>query len=138
MRYPGIGLLLLGMAFVANATEPDGALFRNSELPTLQIVQFDSAGQERATPYRFILSVAPTPSGDATPFGSGFDSTSRLPVASERHKEISWVEKTNRAEVFGRDRASLLPLLRFESKGERLEIRPQRHALSIKWRMTFD
>ena len=138
MRCPGFELLLLGMAVVANAAEPQNrTFFQNPELPTLQIVQFDSAGRERATPYRFILSVVPIPAEDPSSFGPGVGSTSRLPAVIERQKEIAWAVNTNRTGVFASDRASLLPLLRLESKEERLEIRPRRHSLSIEWRMAI-
>jgi hypothetical protein len=138
MRCPGFVLLFLWMAVAANAAEPENGVFsRNRELPTLQIVQFDSAGQERVKPYRLILSVVPIPSADTSSFGPRFGSASQLPAVIERQKEISWVANTNRTDVFGKDRASLLPLLRLESKDERLEIRPRRHSLSIEWRMAI-
>lgn len=138
MRCPGFGLLLLGMAVVANAAEPENVVFsRSPELPMLRVVQFESAVREHATPYRLSLSVVPTPPQEISPFGAEFDSTSRLPAAIERQKEIAWVANTNRTGIFGRERTSLLPLLRFESKVERLEVRPRRHSLSVEWRLAF-
>lgn len=138
MRCLGVKLALLGMAVAAHAAEPrNSAFFRNPDLPSVQIVQFDSDGLVRAAPYRLTLSIVPIASSDTAPFGPRFGSTSRLPAAIERQKEIAWAENSNLTKILGSDGTSLSPRLRLESNGQRLEIRPRRHSLAIAWSKAF-
>lgn len=132
-------IYLLGMAIAAHATEPeDRAFLRNTNQPAVQIVQLDTVGSARVKPFLLILSIVPVPSSDAAPFRLGFDDPGRLPATVEKKKEIAWAANANWPEVLGRDRASLVPHLRLELNGERVEIRPRRHSLSLEWRKGFN
>lgn len=138
MRYSGLGLVLLGIAVLAHGAEPENSVFfLDPNLPAIQIIQIIPDGRIRTTPYRLILSIVPIQSADTSYFVPGFGSPSRSPAVIEKHKEIAWTASARCTEVFGSCRTSLLPLLRFESKGERIEIRPRRHALSIEWKKAF-
>lgn len=134
----GFGLLLLAMAVIAYAAEPgNGEFSLDSDLPTVQIAQFKTDGQFRTTSYRLTLSIVPTHSTNAMSFGSGFGSTSRLPPVAEREKHIIWAGNARMPGFFESGKASMLPQLRLESKGERLELKPRRHSLSIQWSKTL-
>lgn len=136
MRRLGSGLLLLGMAVMAHAAESENsAFFRDLDLPAIQIAQFDTNRLARTTSYRLTLSIVPIHSASAMPFGAGFGSTSILPPVVE--PPIAGATRTRLTRFFDSGSPSVLPLLRLESKGERLEIRPRRHSLSIQWSKTL-
>lgn len=132
----GLGLLLLVMAVATNATElEDSVFFRHPDLLTVQIVQLDTDGLVRAKPYRLSLSIVPIHSADNMPIGSGSSNLSRLHPVVEQ--PVAWATTDNLSRFFDRDHASSSPLLRLESKGQRLEIRPRRHSVSIQWTKTL-
>ncbi len=138
MRCPGFELVLLGIAFLAHGAESENSDFsRNPDLSTIQIVQLTPDKLFRTKPYLLILSLVPVQSTNNATFESKFGGPSRLPEVSEKQKEIVWTAKATCIDAFGGCRTSLLPLLRLETKGERLEIKPRRHSLSINWRKTF-
>lgn len=141
-------VLLLGMAIVAHAAEPENSDFlHNPDQPTLQILPIDANEQAHTSPsppslpYRLILKIEPTFTSDTAPVGAGFSISMccRPPAAIEKQKDIAWAINSNGTKFFGKDRAALLALLRFEakSKGEYFEIKPRRHSLSIEWRKAF-
>jgi len=137
MRYLGFGLLLLGMAVATQAAEPGNALSPGHlDLLTVQPQQFDADGLARARPYRLTLSLVPVRPDDSTSFGPGFSYPSRLSPVVETQKEVAWATRSNSTFLDGA-RAAWLPLLRLETKGERLEIKPRRHSLSIQWNKAF-
>lgn len=136
MRRLGSGLVLLAMALVANATElEDSVFFRHPDLLTVQIAQFNMDGLVRAKPYRLSLSIVPIYSSFNAPFGPGLSRASQLPPVAESHN--AWATTNNWEQFFDKDHPSSLPLLRLESKGERLEIKPRRHSVSIQWSKAF-
>jgi len=138
MRCPGFEILLMGMAVAAHAAAPENSsFFSTPDLPTVDIVQFEANGPARTALYRLTLSIVPTRSVDTGPFGSELGSTPRLTPVIERPKEIAWAASANRMKFGGSDGSSWSPSMRFESKGERLEIRPRRHSLSINWHKAF-
>lgn len=138
MRRLGSGLLLLGMAVMAHAAGIENSdFFRDSDLPAIQVAQFDTNRLARTTSYRLTLSIVPIHSASAVPFGAGFGGTSILPPVIE--PPIAGATRTHLTRFFDRGSPSpaMLPLLRLESKGERLEIKPRRHSLSIQWSKTL-
>lgn len=138
MRCPGFEILLLGMAVAAHAAEPvNSSFFRNSDLPTVDIVQFEANGLARTALYRLTLSIVPIRSVDTGSFGSELGSTPRLTTVTERQKEIAWAPNANWTKFVGGDGSSWSPSMRLETKGERLDIRPRRHSLSIIWHKAF-
>ena len=136
MRRFGFGLLLLGMALMAQAAAPENSLsFRHPDLLTVQIVQLDIDGFVRPKPYRLSLSIVPIHSADDMRFGSVSNSSSRLAPIVER--PTNWATTDNLSRFIDRDHGASSALLRLETKGERIEIRPRRHSLSIQWRKSF-
>lgn len=139
MRRFGLYLALLGMATATHAVEPVAGFFAPGlDLLTVQIVQSDARGLVRPTPYRLTLSIVPIRAADTVTYGFGPTSASVLNSAVERQRDIAGSSVTNRTQFFDVGRASLPPLLRLESNGERLEIRPRRRSVSVQWSKTFD
>jgi hypothetical protein len=135
MRRLGFGLVLLGMAVTAQAAQPESIVFvPKLDLLTVQPVQFDADGLARTPRYRFTASIELIHPADAAPFGLGFNSTSRLTPAVEPQKETAWAPDANWTRFFDSDRTSLSPRLRYESKGQQLEVRPRVHSVWIQWR----
>lgn len=138
MRYLGLGLVLLGLAFAAQAAAPENSPFFNDPyLPSLQITQFDLDGAVHSRSYRLSLSIVPVRAADTTYYGSGLNSAYRVPTVAEPGKEIAWAANSNRSRYLGSDYSTSVPLLRLETKGERLEIRPRRNSISIQWIKTL-
>lgn len=138
MRYLSLGLVLLGLAFAAQAAAPENnAFLHDSDLPNVQIAQFNLDGPVRARSYRLSLSIVPVRTTNNTPFGSAHNSAYQVPPMAERGKEIAWATDDSRKHFFGGQHSISVPLLRLETKGERLELRPRRNSLSIQWTKTL-
>ncbi|MBI3525763.1 MAG: hypothetical protein HY066_14795 [Betaproteobacteria bacterium] len=132
MRRWGFGLALLGMAVTAHAAAPGGSdFFRDSDLPAIQLAQFNTHRLTRTTAYRLTLNIAPVHAAGAMPIGAGPGGIpGLLPVAEP---QIARASRSHMTRFFDGGSPAILPLLRLESKGERFEIKPRRHALSIQW-----
>jgi hypothetical protein len=132
------GLILLGIVEMAYAAQTENIVFfHNLDLLTVQTVQFDLGVPASVSHYRFTASIALTPTADTAPYGFWFSRTSRLTSAVELQKEIIWATNSNWMRFFDSDRKTLAPLLRFESNGQQIEIRPRSHSLWLQWRKTF-
>lgn len=136
MRHLGLGLLLLVTATTANAVTPEySEFFRDQDLPSIQIAQFHLDGLPKVKDYQLTLSIVPIRPAGVASFGAGFNSASRLhPVVDQ---PVAWATNNYWGRFFDNDSSASTPLLRLESKNERLEIRPRRHSLSIQWSMTL-
>lgn len=69
----------------------------------------------------------------AIPLMSGYDNTPHVAVME---KEL-WPTSERWQITQGSDRLSFSPQLRFESKNQRLEIKPRRNSLRFLWRKSF-
>jgi hypothetical protein len=126
------------MASSARAAEPvDRAFMGTSDLISVPLAAFQAAGPAHTRSYQLILSIVPVPAVETHPFGRNGDSTSRLAIAIEAKQQIEWKASSTVTRFGDSARASLLPVLRFESYGGRIEIKPRRHSLSVGWRMDF-
>ncbi|MFZ2300953.1 MAG: hypothetical protein WAW10_03665 [Gallionella sp.] len=74
-------------------------------------------------------------SGDAAPNMSRPNSTSRSHTVATTRNEVIWL--TNERWQIASDSALFSPVLRFESKGERFDIKPRRRSIWFGWRETF-
>jgi len=126
------------MAVATPAAEPEKSLLpANLDLLTLQAQPLDADGSARTKAYRLTLSLVPERAPDSAAFGPGFSYPSRLSPAVEPQKDVAWATSGNSAGYLDGARAAWLPLLRLETKGERLEIKPRRHSLSMQWTKAF-
>ena len=128
-------LVLLSMALAVHAEPAERVSMRTADLIAVPLVAFEAAGPTHTRPYRLIMSIVPVSAVETHPFGRNGDSTSRLTIAIAAKQETEWKTSYNATRFGDSARASLLSVLRFESRGERIEIKPRRHSLSIAWRM---
>ena len=134
----GFASLLLGIALTTLAAEPEESFYiRDAYPPTVQIAQFNLDGLARTKSYRLSLGIVPIHAADSAPFGAGFNSASRLSSVVEQQQEITRTTNINWTRFFDSNLTSSSPFLRIDSQGERLEVRPRRHSVSIEWRKAF-
>ncbi|MDO8465616.1 MAG: AMIN domain-containing protein [Gallionella sp.] len=79
----------------------------------------------------FVLSL----SGDTPSTMTELSNTPKLHVVAKPRKEVIWL--TNERWQIASDGALFSPILRFESKGERLDIKPRRRSIWFGWCETF-
>lgn len=129
------GLVFVGLAVATHtAQSEESSLASDLEILTIQPVRPDV---DWLRPYRISMSFALTRSMDSAPIGAGLSYTPRLHPVANPKKETAW--PTNARWQIARDsgRVSLSPLLRFESAGERIEVKPRRHSFQVVWRKEF-
>lgn len=130
-----VGLIFVGLAVAAHTAQSEESPFApDLDILTIQPVR---ANNDRLLPYQFNASITLTRSEDIVPAGSGFGNTPRLHIIAEPKKEAIWSVNSRWQVTPDSDRISLSPVLRFESKGERLEIKPRRNSIWVGWRKTF-
>ena len=129
------GLVFIGLAVAAHTAQSEESPFAPElDILTIQPVRVNG---DRLLPYRFNANITLTRSEDAAPAGSGFGNTPRLHIVAEPKKEATWSTSSRWQVTPDSDRISLSPVLRFESKGERFEIKPRRHSIWVGWRKAF-
>lgn len=129
------GLVFVGLAIAAHTAQSEESSFAHDmSILTIQPVR---SGADRLLPYQFNVSVVLTRPADTTPVGAGFSNTPRLHLVTEPKKDTVWPIDAHWQATPDSDRISLSPLLRFESKGERIEIKPRRHSIWVGWRKAF-
>jgi len=129
------GLVFVGLAVAAHTAQSEESSFASDlEILTIQPVRSDAVWPH---PYRISMNIALTRSADTTPIGSGLSYTPRLHPVANPKKETTWPTNARWQIARNSDRISLSPLLRFESEGERIEIKPRRHSFQVVWRKEF-
>lgn len=102
------------------------------DMLTVQPVQPDT---DWLFPHRnnedFVLSF----SGDSTSAVPRSSNTPQSHAVAKPRKEVIWL--TNERWQIASDSALFSPVLRFESKGERFDIKPRRRSIWFGWRETF-
>lgn len=133
MRRMGFGLLLVGLVVVPQAAQPEDFFVSEPDLLTSQFIRSNT---DPLSPYLFSKSVLLPRSADTAPVELGFSSTSRSHPVDDPRNETSRAPNTHwqLISISGDSRAALLPILRDDSKGEPLEIKPQRHSFWMVWR----
>ncbi len=116
-----IGLLACSLSLTAQATQP--------ESPQLDLfsIQLNHTATGLQSSYRFDATVASTASNNLV-----FSKTS-LPTISELKKGQFWITSIRWHLTADDNRASLSPLLRFESKKSLIEFRPLQRSLWMTW-----
>lgn len=129
------GLVFVGLAVVAHtAQSEEGSFAPDLDILTIQPVR---SVADWLLPDRLNTNVALTRSADTASVWSGFSNTPRLHLVAEPKKEAVWSTDARWQVTPDSDRVSLSTLLRFESKGERIEIRPRRHSVWFVWRKAY-
>jgi hypothetical protein len=130
------GLVLAGLAIAAHkAQSEEGSFIPDLEILTIQPVRSDT---DWLIPYRLNANLSLNRAADVASIDAGHGNTPRLHlVVAEPKKETTWSTNSRWKFTAGNGRTSLSPSLRFESKGEILEIKPRRHSFWVVWRKTF-
>lgn len=129
------GLVFVGLVVAANTAQSEGSsLASDLEILTIQPVRSDA---DWLRPYRISMSLALTHSMDRAPIGAGLSHTPRLHPVANPKKEIAWPTNARWQIAHDSGRVSLSPLLRFESAGERIEVKPRHHSFQVVWRKEF-
>ena len=110
---------------------------RTADLLAVPLVAFEAARPTHTHPYQLILGIVPIHAVENHAVVGNGEPTSRLAIAIEVKQEIEWKTSSNVIQFGDSARTSLLPVLRFESHGGGIEIKPRRHSLSIGWRIDF-
>lgn len=130
------GLLFAGMAVAAHtAQSAEGSFARDLDILTIRPVPERSGW---LFPYRIKTDIVLARSENITPVKSGFSDTLRLGLVAEPKEEATWSTNASWQIAPGSDRASLSPVLRMESKGSRIEVKPRRHSIWVIWRKGFN
>lgn len=111
------------------ARSEEGSFAPDLDVLTIQLVRSDA---DWLLPYRLNTNVALIRSEEISSVGSEFSNTPRLHLVAEQ-KNL-WSTSARWQIISNSDHTSLSPLLRFESKEERLEIKPQRNSIYVVWR----
>jgi hypothetical protein len=129
------GFVFIGLAVAAHpAQSKEGSFAPNPDILTIQLV---SSETEWRLPYRLNTNVALNSSTDSALTGLGISNTPRLFLVAEPNKEIFWSTIAPKKITSDSDCSSSSPLLCFESKEERLEIKPRRDSVWVVWRKMF-
>jgi len=142
MRRLSSALMLLGMAAMAHAVVPENGLVLNEfDFPSIQIVQFNLSRAIRSQSYLLSLSIVPIvpmrAAGIIAPYGTGLGNAYQVPVTAVSGKEVAWTSNNHWTHFIDSKATSPTPILRLETKGERIEIRPRRSSISIQWVKTI-
>ncbi|MDD5300350.1 MAG: hypothetical protein PHD65_07630 [Gallionella sp.] len=130
-----VGLIFVGLAVAAHTAQSEESPFAPGlDILTIQPVR---ASADRLLPYHLNASITLTRSAEAAPAGSGFGNTPQFHIVAEPKKEAVWSTNARWQIAPDSDRISLSPVLRFESKEGRFEIKPRRHSVWFGWRKTF-
>lgn len=126
------GLVFVGLAVAAHTAWSEESSFA-PDLDILTIQPVRANGD--LLPYRFNASITLARLADVA--GSELGNTPRLHIVAAPQKEIIWSTNSRWQVTPDSDRVSLSPVLRFESKGERVEIKPRRNSIWVGWRKAF-
>ena len=132
----GLWFVFVSLAVAAHtAQSEEGSFALKKDILSIKPVSSDTHWQPS---YRLNTNVALTRSEDSAPAGSGFSNTPRLFLVAEPKKEAVWSTNARRQITPDSGCSSLSPiLLCFESKQERLEIKPRRDSVWVVLRKAF-
>lgn len=129
------GLVLAGLTVAAHkAQSEEGSFAPDLEILTIQPTR---SGTGWLIPYRLKANFPLNQSADVVSTDAAPDNMPKLHLVAEPKKPASWPTSSGWQTAPGNDRAILSPILRFESKGERLEIKPYRRSLWVVWRQSL-
>lgn len=138
MRVWFLKLILVFTVATANAADLGTSIFTiDSNSHSLPIAKFNLDGVDNDKPVRLSLRLMPTLTANA-PFVRGNLGVQYQPIVmTVKTNEAAWTVVPLSTTPTRRGRISLLPLLRLESAGETLELKPRLRSVSLEWRKTF-
>lgn len=125
-------LMFVGLAVSAQTAQAEEALV----VPVLDILTMQSvhSGYDWLFPFRIKAGVVLTTSEYTDAVGVGFSDASQLHLVTMPKNEIIWLANSRVKMTPSSNTVSIFPILRFESKGEQIELKPGRRSFSIEWR----
>ncbi len=129
------GLIWAGLAVVSHTAQSEEGFWPPAmELATIKSAISNTDAQHA---YRLSTSIALSRSEVATPFGSEFGNFPERSIAIDPQKNTALTANPTWQFTPGGGSVFLSSLLRFESKTDRIEIKPKRHSISFTWRKSF-
>lgn len=129
------GVIFVGLVVVAHKAQSEEDFFaRDLDILTIQPV---FSGTDLVFPNWIKTDSVLSRSGNIAPVESGLINTLRLGLVAETKANTTWSANANWQIAPSSNRASLSPILRFESKEGRIEIKPRRHSIWVVWRKAF-
>lgn len=130
-----LGFVFAGLVVASHTAQSEEDFFA----PVMEVTTIQSAisntGAQHA--YRLSTGIALTRSEIVTPFGSEFGNPAGRSDVIDPQKNTAWTANPTWQLSPGGGSAFLSSLLRFESKTDRIEIKPKRHSISFTWRKSF-
>jgi len=127
-------VLIAGLAIVAHTAHSEEIpLTHDLDILTIQPVRTEA---NRLFPYRLKTNVVITRATGTAPAASELSYTPRLHLFIETKKADRFSDARQQI-LFETGLASLAPILRFESKGGQVDIKPRRHSVWVVWRKDF-
>lgn len=129
------GFVFVSLSVASHTAQSEEDFFAPvMELATIQSA-ISNTGAQHA--YRLSTGIALTRSEIASPFGSQFGNPPGRNDVIDPQKNAAWTTNPSWQFSPGGGSAFLSSLLRFESKADRIEIKPKRHSISFIWRKSF-
>ena len=129
------GMVFVGLIVVAHKAQSDEGFFaRDLDIFTIQPV---FSGADLMLPYQIKMDNVLSRSDNIAPVESGLSNALRLGLVAETKVKATWSSNAHWQIAPGSNRASLSPILRFESKEGQIEIKPRRHSIWVVWRKAF-
>jgi len=126
------GWIFVGLAVAVHAAWSEEYSFvRDLDILMIQPVRSEAGG---LFPYRINTSIVLTGPENNAPAGSVFSNAPQLHILVESKQEGIFSAYERWKMTSDSDRVSFLPILRLESKGEWIEIKPRRHSIWVEWR----
>jgi hypothetical protein len=128
-------LVLAGLLATSYSAKSEEGFFA----PGLEVVTIQSAISNTAAQHTYRVSaiIALGRSEDAALSDTRFGNTPRPQGVAEAKQETLWPTEEHWKITPLNERVSLSALLRYESKEDRISIKPQRHSIRFEWRKSF-
>jgi hypothetical protein len=129
------GVIFVGLVVVAHKAQSEEDFFaRDLDILTIQPI---FSGTELMPPNLIKTDSVFSHSDNIAPVESGVSNTLRLGLVAETKAKTAWSANAQWQIAPGSNRASLSPILRFESKDGQIDIKPRRHSIWVVWRKSF-
>ncbi|MDH4216143.1 MAG: hypothetical protein OEV23_04510 [Gallionella sp.] len=124
----------MGLAISSQSARSEAFSARDLDIFTVQPIYTGSAWQ---LPFKLKLDIVLGRTWKSTTAQAGSSNILQLGLSAEPKENAAWPTNALMQVAPSNERASLSPVMRFESKGERIEIKPRRSSISFVWCKAF-
>ncbi|OGS99893.1 MAG: hypothetical protein A3F73_11320 [Gallionellales bacterium RIFCSPLOWO2_12_FULL_59_22] len=128
-------LMMVLLAVAANKAQSEEGSFASD--PAISAIQPVNSGADWLYPYRSKTDNVVGRTGSTAVFESGLGNTLQPHLAANLEEESVW-SANSPWQISNSERSASSPVLRFESKGKRIEIKPRRHSIWVLWRKALN